>query len=1750
MKYLAETIVDYIIEKAKQEKGTLKYILPSYPARLLWELGTKLEETTARNISPKIGFRYGIAYRLGRMWQESSDQDEVERFQAIDNKGWYNRGNNLTSLRHEIRKPDDDVLLILLAGFEDIDDQAGLLDFFHMDQPSIWAICLNKSFRPWVEASVRNWINIEDNKTYIEACAQVFGVLYENGLADLLGISNFLETMNLSGISNGIELYSMVLEDLSAFKLPRMSGLGRRNTKKDFRRYLAPAQEFFNYTMFINSTERDKMINRINMILNDEEKPEADEIELGSFKDIDKLLAAVLDYIKNRSDEARKSLLQADFIFIYDKIIGYKAKKEGGTSPPVKPKKIYGTPPEVFLRALWLTLGDRKKSKKPIGAFMMESLNTISVGSVLFRHDFNPGGEDDEHQEAKDFLHKVLDGIDQYLSNNIRIKRDEQEEINLISKLSPEKNIDISYLKNKTAEPMLKFEITLIEDDKQSFKREFLWVLPADHPSRLLANLYDWAREYYKNGGNALPVFRVPYIAEVFMAREEEECHRLVNTAIQHGERTVADLLGAPGIGTADKVLPSLHDLTIKYQNFLSDFDNRGFFSAMIESFNDVRKAYLNVFESYLENSRSSIVGPLLLKAFLIIGIGNSSIEGWEWDDHLECGLITPLHPALLDMMRHQYSFLCESFCYYTREAMQEAGDKLFAEKHWDRVVDLAMIQWPIFGTLRGFDHVLDTNVLNYGYIHLVGQCSEPNSFLNTRLLMEYEEEDDDVADIELFRETRTSILIKQILSDYVKLYPYAGDGITVGVYCGGEIQPVIAGIDNFLKNWLQKRDEAYALRLIIFSDSKDDTAVMRWINAWKSRWQQAELSSSMKHYNQCYLSINYRVVVRQNREEQFIKLLHETEMDVMLFADFVSSAASIFESLGEGFDSIEDYRKFPILEKVSCRRTGGGQEYRRERILSNHRFPLGALHAELMARLKNRDMDAKRKHALISYSDFRPWKDIINEAHRHCGWVVCIDPSVDEQLLLIKATEGYQGREIVGFGTGVGPHGENNYTISTEQYSMVNIKKQIGNVTATLFGPMEEQAATKIGDKLVQEAAHIAGLSLVKATGPDRFVREFIANTMVRKLLIRDVTAFCDEIISLDAFLHWFNDPDDKRRPDLLRLKARIIKGCFSIEAQLIECKLAMQSEGYLEKARQQLENGLKHLVPRFRPREDNRPLGIDSEDKPDQRYWWMQLHRLIASKGETTMENYQRTLLALERLSEGYFSITWQAAVFALWTDLEGDTLTPSPEWNFNLDGQDIDISVATAEKEFIRKACIEDAGGVIFSSESKLRYSCPVCEVMLPQDDKEEGEVIEVVETGKEAVDSAAGKSTDIELPVVEKLPPEVAASDKEKTDDATEHVPERILLGKIVGPNRNIFWEYGHNDLPNRHILVFGASGTGKTYTIQALLCEMAKQNQNSLIVDYTNGFTTRQLDSLVVDKLKPKQHIIYNDPLPINPFRKQCEYVDDIPLEEKSFNTADRVTGVLSGVYNLGEQQKSVLYNAIREGIEQNGNEFSLQRLINKLEILQENGGPTANSVVTVINKIKPFVDMNPFGKEDQESWEKLFNNSVNRCNIIQLAGFSKDTQRLITEFSLIDLYRYYRANGHEGKPRLIVLDEIQNLDHRLESPLGQFLTEGRKFGISLILATQTLSNLEKDERDRLFQASHKLFFKPADTEIKSFANILSDATGEKVDEWISRLSNLKRGECYSLGHAINERTGKLEVNKCFKIKISSIAERF
>jgi DNA phosphorothioation-dependent restriction protein DptH len=345
-----------------------------------------------------------------------------------------------------------------------------------------------------------------------------------------------------------------------------------------------------------------------------------------------------------------------------------------------------------------------------------------------------------------------------------------------------------------------------------------------------------------------------------------------------------------------------------------------------------------------------------------------------------------------------------------------------------------------------------------------------------------------------------------------------------------------------------------------------------------------------------------------------------------------------------------------------------------------------------------------------------------------------------------------------------------------------------------------------------------------------------------------------------------------------------------------------------------------------------------------------------------------------------------------------------------------------------------------------------------------------------------------------------------------------------------------------------MLIFGSSGQGKTYAIQGMLCEMSKFKQNSLIIDYTYGFLPNHLEDVTNAVLKPAQHVVRNEPLPINPFLPQVSDNGGIVISENSNAVAKRIAGLFDSVYAIGNQQYSVLHRAIMDGVDALGCGMNLDHMLEAIESMAEDKKFKA-SAQSLHSKLRPFVLDRPFSSGNVSfDWDHLFLKQDPLCNIFQLAGMDMYSARLITEFILWDLYGHLQSKGKKTDPKVIVLDEVQNLDHQEGSPLSKYLREGRKFGLSLILATQTMSNMKKDERDRMFMAEHKLFFKPADTELKAFAELAAMTTRQRVDDWIRKLSTLSKGECYSIGKTLDPNGEKL-ISRALKIRIASMEER-
>ncbi len=341
--------------------------------------------------------------------------------------------------------------------------------------------------------------------------------------------------------------------------------------------------------------------------------------------------------------------------------------------------------------------------------------------------------------------------------------------------------------------------------------------------------------------------------------------------------------------------------------------------------------------------------------------------------------------------------------------------------------------------------------------------------------------------------------------------------------------------------------------------------------------------------------------------------------------------------------------------------------------------------------------------------------------------------------------------------------------------------------------------------------------------------------------------------------------------------------------------------------------------------------------------------------------------------------------------------------------------------------------------------------------------------------------------------------------------------RALIGKDKFLHE-VYWEFGNKALANRHLLITGTSGQGKTYGIQTILYELAKYNISSVIFDYTEGFMLQQLEKAFKDALgnRIRQKIVYSTGVPVNPFKRHEVDLAGQKILEKESDVAARLADIFVHVYDFGDQQYSAIFDAAYNGLKKYGEKMNMDIFRNELEAVALQN----KSAKTVLSKMSPFFHTVEFEKEPAFDWGEVLYADEAKINIVQLTLFTREMQVIITEMMLWDAWYYTKKYGSKDKPFVVVLDEAQNLSHTMKSPSASILTEGRKFGWSAWFATQSLKILKDDEVVRLLQAAFKLYFKPTDEEMTKIAKQL-DVTGDT--NWLAALKSLKKGQCIVAG---------------------------
>lgn len=1625
---------------------------------------------------------------------------------------WADTKDRLTHYRNLKTEKGYDGLVIVLSGIELALDKGGLSDFHIINEEIIWKDYLKESICKWfAEKPISLY---RDDLDHID---KLFNALFQQTSVNLMKTSEFIDKCIDKSCFTKIEIVELLFESLHEWGLPVL--LNYSGKLNEGIRYIKESYKFINFLDFMDKSKIGKAIDKIKLQENNIYIPETiGEVRFNNSKDfVDTVQCFIIDH----DSESRKVLMHTDISVILDIL----RKKEPKRAPSKKVIQVRGPIIQALYSAIWNSLCKTKHID-------YSSLH-IDIKLHKFIHNYSDFDESKigNNEEAYEIFKQVFSGLEVYMptidSSSISI--------NFINDF---KEDQCFYKRNSS--PYVEFSIIIKSAYEEDMISDYRWDFNELNFDKINLLLFKkLLLNYQKHPDLIIPVFTIPTYRQMYLAKNEDDGKRVFLAGID--SLKLHNLIGSDILNDSsmEHWKTDLVNFATEYKKFIFNVNKNGLYKSLNSSFSNLISYTEVLYKKALTEQNGEIV-----KFMYDLGLILENKPDGSYSDSV---IVSILSPIFLQIFYYQTNYLRNVFEKILSDIVENELQPL--PETYLNALNSIEVNRSILGVVNR-NNKFDAHSKSFNNFFFIGRLATTQSDLLSRSLLQDDFiSDDDVSDKILFENTTESIVYKNLLDEYLKINEFAKDGLKIGILNYGAFQRFLSGLHEFLNVRLNERgpeEPKFNLHLTVYNNQNNFLETLRLLKAWKERWEYTDESIYINA--NIYLSVKH--VEGINGVEEVLEE-DDSCYDLFILNNFLETSESDDKLQNHKPFKIKtndaNFYSFPWLESPKpLKRTFFEKSTpQRERLLSNRRLTLVSLHSDISYRVINSYNHIEPFSTLaFSVVDYNKWEKNIEIIHSKSNWVVCIDPAIDKDLVVSDNCQ------IIGFSSGVGVNGDNNITISTTFSDLGRIEKKITHRLKILFSNWEEQEYPLIAKEIINNSKQISGLSLVKATGPSEYIRDVIAYGVTRKIKENcDPLYICDELISLDSYKHWFKENTEPYRPDLLHLKAMVVDGEIIINATIIECKIAKKFTE-MEKAQLQVRSGLKHLTHIF----DNEKCSIIS------RIWWAQLQRLICavSKIENNDEKLKEATAALERFLDGEFKIKWAGEI--LYFLLDDNFEVKSSNDYYIIEGKKYTIQTNIIPPEIFKNFCL---GNIKQIYDNDIE-----CETIEWIDEVRHVQNIEngssnLKQNGESTNHNAVTTQDDVkQKPLSIKNGLQNLNETQHNTNTNTNTnididinnneyekqlyapgLPNKIFLGTSTYDEEPIFWEFGHKELPNRHLLIFGRSGQGKTYAIQGILAEFAKNNLASLIIDYTDGFTKGHLDTEFKEMVKIRSHVIKKNPLGINPFKCQSSYDDDLEEEiiESAIDVATRVMSVFSSVYTLGDQQKAFLTKTIEQALT-----ISTEVVLaDILELLEKNED---NSSKTLANKIYPFVQNKPFDERNALNWSTYFDTSIAKVQIIQLAHTSSEFYRLFTEFVLWDLFSYAKINGSPKKPIPVVLDEIQNLDHAMGTPLSKILTEGRKFGFCGIFATQTLSNLKQEERDRLFQAAHKLYFAPVETEVNYFAKLLADSTSSaSKEEWVKRLTSLKKGECYSVGYIIEN--GLLK-QKYKKIKVSTLEYRF
>lgn len=314
----------------------------------------------------------------------------------------------------------------------------------------------------------------------------------------------------------------------------------------------------------------------------------------------------------------------------------------------------------------------------------------------------------------------------------------------------------------------------------------------------------------------------------------------------------------------------------------------------------------------------------------------------------------------------------------------------------------------------------------------------------------------------------------------------------------------------------------------------------------------------------------------------------------------------------------------------------------------------------------------------------------------------------------------------------------------------------------------------------------------------------------------------------------------------------------------------------------------------------------------------------------------------------------------------------------------------------------------------------------------------------------------------------------------------------------------------SESPNKSVCITGLSGSGKTCRLNQIELENAKKGATLVVLDMNHTHAKDQIFPHIQQQFMNFENRIYavKDGFDLCLFQ---------PLKNKKNELEPMVHLINSAVQafnssqNMGVRQITALREAVIDAIKYradfDNDAQALDFCLSMREDAQSEG---------VRQRLWPLLNCGAL----HPSSKSILPGQI---NILDFSEIDTLTQTALAELVLASIWRNSQYTRLDASPKnlIIVLDEFQNLSLKKDAVLQNMLREGRKFGINLVLATQTLGAFSKDILTLLEQTATKLYFRPAQNEALKISKTIAN---ENPKEWAKKLLTLKIGESIAVGN--------------------------